>query len=58
MFNEDHSTVRKDHAPQNMAIVRHVVLNMLNTAKKKFKGVGVKETLHNSLVCVNATSPA
>lgn len=25
-----------------MAIVRHVVLNMLNTAKKHFKGVGVK----------------
>ena len=42
VFNEDHSTVRKDHAPQNMAIVRHVVLNMLNTAKKHFKGVGVK----------------
>ena len=42
VFNEDHSTVRKDHAPQNMAIVRHVVLNMLNTAKKQFKGIGVK----------------
>ena len=42
VFNEDQSTVRKDHAPQNMAIVRHVVLNMLNTAKKQFKGIGVK----------------
>ena len=42
VFNEDQSRVRKDHAPQNMAIVRHVVLNMLNTAKKQFKGVGVK----------------
>jgi len=42
VFNEDRSTVRKDHAPQNMAIVRHVVLNMLNTAKKQFKGIGVK----------------
>lgn len=42
VFNEDKSTVRTDHAPQNMAIVRHVVLNMLNTAKKHFKGVGVK----------------
>lgn len=42
VFNEDQSRVRKDHAPQNMAIVRHVVLNMLNTAKKHFKGVGVK----------------
>ena len=42
VFNEDRSTVRKDHAPQNMAIVRHVVLNMLNTAKKHFKGLGIK----------------
>ena len=42
VFNEDNSTVRKDHAPQNMAIVRHVVLDMLNTAKKHFKGLGVK----------------
>lgn len=42
VFNEDQSTVRKDHAPQNMAIVRHVVLNILNTAKKHFKGVGIK----------------
>lgn len=42
VFNEDKSTVRKDHAPQNMAIVRHVVLNILNTAKKHFKGVGIK----------------
>lgn len=42
VFNEDNSTVRKDHAPQNMAIVRHVVLNMLNIAKKHFKGIGVK----------------
>ena len=41
-FNEDNSTVRKDHAPQNMVIVRHVVLNILNTAKKHFKGIGVK----------------
>jgi len=42
VFNEDQSRVRKDHAPQNMAIVRHVVLNMLNNAKKHFKGIGVK----------------
>ena len=42
VFNEDNSTVRKDHAPQNMAIVRHVVLNILNTVKKQFKGIGVK----------------
>jgi predicted transposase YbfD/YdcC len=42
VFNEDQSRVRKDHAPQNMAIVRHVVLNMLNNAKKHFKNLGPK----------------
>jgi predicted transposase YbfD/YdcC len=42
VFNEDHSRVRKDHAPQNMAIVRHIVMNMLNNAKQQFKGVGLK----------------
>jgi hypothetical protein len=43
VFDEDQSCVRKDHAPQNMAIVRHVVLNMLNNAKKHFKkGIGIK----------------
>lgn len=42
VFNEDHSRVRKDHAPENMALIRHIVLNMLNKAKKAFKNVGIK----------------
>jgi len=42
VFNEDQSRVRKDHAPDNMATVRHFVLNMLNNAKKSFKDIGVK----------------
>jgi len=42
VFNEDQSTVHKDHAPQNIAIVRHVVLNLLNTAEKHFKNIGIK----------------
>ena len=42
VFNEDHSRVRKDHAPQNMAIVRHIVMNMLNNAKQHFNGVSLK----------------
>lgn len=42
VFNEDLSRVRKDYAPQNMAIVRHVVMNLLNHAKPHFKGVSLK----------------
>lgn len=42
VFNEDGSRVRKDNAPENMAIIRHIVLNMLNNAKKTFKGSSIK----------------
>ena len=42
VFNEDGSRVRKDNAPENMAIIRHIVLNMLNGAKKNFKGSSIK----------------
>jgi hypothetical protein len=41
-FNEDRSTVRKDHADENIALVRHITINMLNSAKKLFKGIGLK----------------
>lgn len=40
-FDEDHSRVRKNNAPENMAMLRHVALNLLkndNTTKK----VGIK----------------
>lgn len=42
VFNEDDSRVRKDHAPENMAMIRHTVLNMLNKAKGTFKNVSIK----------------
>src|SRR3990167_4899302 len=42
VFNEDDSRVRKDHAGENMAIVRHIVVNMLNNAKSYFKNIGLK----------------
>lgn len=42
VFNEDGSRVRKDNAGENMAIIRHITLNMLNNAKKSFKNVGLK----------------
>jgi sRNA-binding carbon storage regulator CsrA len=36
-FDEDRCRVRKDHAPENMAILRHIVLNMIKQ-EKSFKG--------------------
>ena len=41
-LGEDHSRVRKDHAPENMAMVRHIILNMLQMAKKQFKDMSIK----------------
>lgn len=35
-FGEDNSRVRKDNAPENMAMVRHIVLNLLRGAKSKY----------------------
>ena len=42
VFDEDNLRVRKKNAGQNMAIIRHVVFNMLGNAKKCFKDVGTK----------------
>lgn len=36
-MGEDNSRVRKDNAPENMAMVRHIVLNLLRGAKSKFR---------------------
>ncbi len=42
VFNEDNSRARKQNAGHNMALVRHIVLNMLNNAKKHFPNIGIK----------------
>lgn len=42
VFNEDQSSERKDNAGENMALVRHITINMLNQAKKLFKNIGLK----------------
>lgn len=36
-MGEDLSRVRKDHAPENMAMIRHIVLNLLRGAKSQFQ---------------------
>lgn len=42
VFNEDQSCVRKDNASENMALIRHITINMLNQAKKQFKDISLK----------------
>jgi predicted transposase YbfD/YdcC len=42
VFNEDQSRIRKDNAGENMALIRHITLNMLNHAKKQIKNIGIK----------------
>jgi len=39
-FHEDACRVRKGHAPQNLAVIRHMALNLLK--KEKTAGVGIK----------------
>jgi len=41
-FNEDQSRIRKGHAPENIAILRHLVLNLLKQAQSLFPNVSLK----------------
>jgi predicted transposase YbfD/YdcC len=44
-FGEDQSRIRKENAPQNMAIIRHMALNLLKITKKnndQFKRTSIK----------------
>ncbi len=34
-FHEDNSRIRKDNAPENLAIIRHIALNLLKQDKTK-----------------------
>lgn len=38
-FNEDDSRVRQGHAPQNLAVVRHLALNLLKMEQTSKGGV-------------------
>jgi predicted transposase YbfD/YdcC len=42
VFDEDHSRIRKDHAPQNLAVIRQMALNMLKKEKTTKGGVHAK----------------
>ena len=41
-FCEDHSRVRKDHAPHNLAIMRHIALNLLKQDQSLRVGIKAK----------------
>ena len=41
-FNEDHSRVRKDNAPQNFSLIRHLALNLLKQEQSLKVGIKAK----------------
>jgi predicted transposase YbfD/YdcC len=41
-FAEDRSRVRKDHAPENLAVIRHMALNLLKQETTAKGGIKAK----------------
>jgi predicted transposase YbfD/YdcC len=44
-FREDESRVRKDHAPQNLATLRHIALNLLKQDRSVRVGIAAKRKM-------------
>ena len=42
-FNEDYSRIRKEHSPENMAIIRQLALSLINQEKTEKKSVKSKQ---------------
>lgn len=47
-FNDDHSRIRKENAPQVMAVVRHIALNLLQLTKNQMKRQSIKRLRKNA----------
>ncbi len=41
-FDEDHNRVHKDHAPENLTVIRHIAFNLLRQEKTAKGGVQAK----------------
>ena len=41
-FGDDQSRIRKENAPQVMAVIRHMALNLLQLAKAQMKRQSIK----------------
>ena len=44
-LNEDDCKIRKDNAPQNFAVLRHIAVNLLGKEKSKKLGIKNKQFL-------------
>jgi predicted transposase YbfD/YdcC len=44
-FREDESQIRKNHAPQNMAVLRHLALNLLKQETSVKVGIAAKRKM-------------
>lgn len=47
-FNEDQSRIRKQNAPQVMAVIRHIALNLLQLTKNQMKRQSIKRLRKNA----------
>jgi hypothetical protein len=44
-FNEDHCRIRQGYAAQNMAILRHISLNLFTSDKDNKVGIKIKRQM-------------